>query len=41
MMADMGANDVMKEMSVNETKVPVDRGCGSASECPGLVAVVR
>jgi len=41
MMADMGADDLMEEMSVNETKVPVDRGCGAASECPGAITVVR
>ena len=39
--ADMCANDVVEEMSVNKSKITVDCGSSSASEVPGIVVVVR
>lgn len=40
MMADMCANNIVEEMSVNEAEVAIDGCSGSASECPGLIIVV-
>lgn len=41
MMADMSANDIVEEVSVNEAQVPVNRCCRTTCEIPGLVVVVR
>jgi hypothetical protein len=40
MMADVGADDVVEEMSVDETEVAVDSGGSTAGEGPGVIAVV-
>lgn len=41
MVADVGANDVVEEMSVNEAEIAVDGGSGTTGEGPCLVVVVR
>jgi hypothetical protein len=41
MMADVGANDVVEEMGVDEAEVSVDGCGGTTSKGPGLVVVVR
>jgi hypothetical protein len=38
--ADVSTNDVVEEMGVNEAKVTVNGGGGTASKAPGAVAVV-
>ena len=40
MVADVGTNDIVEEVSVDEAEVTVDGGSGSAGESPGAVAVV-
>ena len=39
--ADVCADDVVEQMSVDESKITVNRGSSSTSESPGLVVVVR
>lgn len=39
--ADMGADDVVEEMRVNETQIAINGGRGAARECPSFVVVVR
>ena len=39
--ADVGADDVVEEVGVDEAEVAVDCCCGSAGEGPGFVVVVR
>jgi hypothetical protein len=41
MVADVGPDDVMEEVGVNEAEVAVDCGGGAAGEGPGAVAVMR
>jgi len=38
---DVGLDDAVEESATDETKLTIDRGCGSASVCPGLCVVVR
>lgn len=40
MMADVGADDVMEEMGIDEAKVTVNGGSGTAGEGPGVVVVM-
>jgi hypothetical protein len=41
MVADMGADDVVEEVSVDEAEVAVDGGGCAAGKGPGLVVIVR
>jgi len=40
MVADVGADDVMEEMSIDEAEVTIDGGGSAAGEGPGAIAVV-
>jgi hypothetical protein len=37
----VGLDDAVEESATDETEFTIDRGCGSASVCPGLCVVVR
>lgn len=39
-MADVGANDVVEEMGVDESEITIDGGSCTASKGPGVVGVV-
>ena len=39
--ADMGADDVVEEVRVNETQIAINGGRGATRECPSFVVVVR
>lgn len=41
MMADVGPDNVMEEVRINEAEVTVDSGGGTTGEGPGAVGVVR
>lgn len=40
-MADVGANDVMEKMGIDEAEVAIDGGSCATGEIPGLAVVMR